>query len=90
MLMQSSLIGKIEKARRYAQETDRVTFNDLSVKFRGENDTYETGYKDDKWHCTCHFFSQWGFCCHTMAMEKILSNMLPAEALTSPMSKAST
>ena len=27
--MQSSLIGKIEKAKRYAQETDRVTFNDF-------------------------------------------------------------
>jgi hypothetical protein len=88
--MQSSLIGKIEKAKRYAQETERVTFNTLSVKFRGENDTYETEYKDGKWHCTCRFFSQWGFCCHTMAMEKILANMLPSEALTSPMSKTST
>ena len=35
--MQSSLIGKIEKANRYAQETDRVTFHELSVNFRGEN-----------------------------------------------------
>ena len=87
-MMQSSLIGKIEKAKRYAQETDRVTFNELSVKFRGENDTYDTGLKDGKWSCTCNFFSKWGLCCHTMAMEKILSNMLPAEALKSPMSEA--
>ena len=43
--MQSSLIGKIEKAKRYAQEIDRVTFSELSVKFRGENDTYTTAYK---------------------------------------------
>ena len=81
-MMQSSLIGKVEKARRYAQETERVTFKDLSVKFRGENDEYDTAYKDGKWRCTCHFFSQWGLCCHTMAMEKILGKMLPAEALT--------
>ncbi len=87
-MMQSSLIGKIEKAKRYAQETERVTFNELSVKFRGENDSYDTGFKSGKWHCTCNFYSQWGFCCHTMAMEKILSNMLPPEAMTSPMSKA--
>jgi len=33
--MQSSLIGKIEKAKRYAHEKDRVTFNELSVKFHG-------------------------------------------------------
>ena len=86
--MQSSLIGKIEKAKRYAQETDRVTFSALSVKFRGENDTYDTSFKDGKWRCTCNFFSKWGLCCHTMAMEKILSSMLPPEALTSPMSEA--
>jgi len=81
--MQSSLIGKIEKAKRYAQETERVTFSELSVKFRGENDNYTTEYKNGKWHCSCHFFSQWGTCSHTMALEKILGNMLPEEALTS-------
>ena len=80
--MQSSLIGKIEKAKRYAQETDRVTFYELAVKFRGENDDYDTSYKDGQWHCTCRFFSSWGLCSHTMAMEKILANMLPPEALT--------
>jgi len=80
--MQSSLIGKIEKAKRYALETDRVTFNELAVRFRGENDVYSTGYKDGKWHCTCSFFSKWGLCCHTMAMEKILAAMLPPEART--------
>ena len=79
--MQSSLIGKIEKANRYAQETDRISFSEFSVKFRGENDNYDTGYKDGKWHCSCHFFSNWGLCSHTMALEKILDNMLPPEAM---------
>jgi hypothetical protein len=80
--VQSSLIGKIEKARRYAQEPDRVTFFSLSVEFRGENDNYITGYKDGKWHCSCNFFSKWGTCSHTMALERILDGMLPEEALT--------
>ena len=80
--MQSSLIGKIEKAKRYAQEIDRVTFSEFSVKFRGENNSYDTSYKEDKWHCSCSFFSSWGLCSHTMALEKILSNMLPPEAVT--------
>lgn len=80
--MHSSLIGKIEKAKRYAQETDRITFSDFSVEFRGENDIYTTEYKDDKWHCSCRFFSSWGLCSHTMALEKILGNMLPEEART--------
>jgi hypothetical protein len=88
-MMQSSLIGKIEKAKRYAQEKDRVTFNALEAKFRGENSDYNTGYKDGKWHCTCSFFSKWGMCSHTMAMEKILEGMLPPEAITAQYEDAS-
>lgn len=80
--MQSSIIGKIEKAKRYSHETDRVTFSELAVEFRGENDTYTTEYRNGKWHCSCHFFAGWGLCSHTMAMEKILGNMLPEEART--------
>ncbi len=80
--MQSSLIGKIEKAKRYAHEKDRVTFSALSVKFRGENDEYSVSYNDGKWRCTCRFYSQWGLCSHTMAMEQILREMLPEEALS--------
>ncbi|MFC2034291.1 hypothetical protein ACFLTT_02695 [Chloroflexota bacterium] len=80
--MQSSLIGKIEKAKRYAQEKDRIKFSELAVKFHGENDEYAISYKDEQWQCSCNFFSNWGRCSHTMALEKILSNMLPEEALT--------
>ena len=85
--MQSSLIGKIEKAKRYAQEPDRITFKDLAVDFRGENDTYRVSYKAEKWQCTCLFFSQRGICSHTMALQRLLSTMLPKEALSSPMTE---
>lgn len=80
--MQSSLIGKIEKAKRYAQEKERVTFSELATKFRGESDEYTVEYRSGKWHCTCHFFSQWAICSHTMALERMLREMLPDEALT--------
>ena len=79
--MQSSLIGKIEKAKRYAQETERISLTEFLVKFRGEHDNYITGYKDGKWHCSCQFFSGWGLCSHTMALERVLDNLLPKEAL---------
>ena len=84
--MQASLIGKIEKAKRYAHEPERVTFSELSVQFRGENNDYTTKYKEEKWHCSCPFFSTWGVCSHTMALERILSDMLPKEALTTQFS----
>ncbi len=80
--MQSSIISKVEKARRYAQETDRVTFSELAVKFRGENNKYEVSYRGGVWQCSCDFFSKWGLCSHTMALERILGNMLPSEAKT--------
>ena len=75
--MQSSLIGKIEKARRYAQEPSRVTFHEMRVSFRGENDVHDVNYHEGAWRCSCDFFAGWGRCCHTMALERILVDMLP-------------
>ncbi len=75
--MHSSLIGKIQKAKMYAQERDRVTVHDLVVSFRGDHQTYEVTYHDGKWHCACSFFSTWQTCSHTMALQRILGVMLP-------------
>jgi len=82
--MHSSLIGKVEKAKRYAKEPDRVTLSEFAADFRGEHSSYTIGYKGGKWHCTCHFFSQWGLCSHTMALQQLFAEMLPEEAVTSP------
>lgn len=81
--MQSSLIGKIEKAKRYAQEPDRVTLLEFSAGFRGDHNSYTVIYKDKKWHCTCHFFSQREICSHTMALQQLFAGVLPTEAGTS-------
>ena len=78
--MQSSLIGKIEKAKRYAHEKDRITFSELTVTFRGDNNDYITSFLHEHWQCSCTFFSHWKLCSHTMALERILSEMLPEEA----------
>lgn len=80
--MNSSLIGKVEKANRYALERDRVSFAGFSVDFRGDHDTYRVGYDEGRWRCSCDFFSGWGLCSHTMAMEKILEGMLEKMALS--------
>ncbi len=80
--MNSSIIGKIEKAKRYAQERDRINITEFVAQFRGEHDNYVLTYRDSHWHCTCHFFSGWGVCSHTMAMERILADMVPKSDLT--------
>lgn len=76
--MHSSLISKIEKARLYAQERERVTFQRFTATFRGEHDTYTVTYDAGRWACTCPFFSSHRTCSHSMALEHILGEMLPA------------
>ena len=86
--MHSSLIGKIEKARRYAEEPDRVSFASFKASFRGEHDSYIVEYDQGHWHCTCGFFAGWGVCSHTMAMQRMLGAMVPKSEATSQTSTA--
>ena len=83
VVLNSRLIGKIEKARRYADERDRrVRFRALTVTVAGENDAHEVQLADGKLTCACDFYAGWGVCSHTMAIERILGPMLPKEALS--------
>ncbi|RMF50945.1 MAG: hypothetical protein D6755_00425 [Anaerolineae bacterium] len=77
--MDYGMIGKIKKAKQYAQERDRITFNSFNVSFRGNNNTHTISFQDGKWHCTCDFFQTRERCSHTMALEEILKDMLPEE-----------
>lgn len=80
--MNSSIIGKIEKARRYAAEPERVKFNSLQATFHGGHDEYTMTLQDGRWHCTCHFFNsqEYGTCSHIMAMQRLLMPMLTEDA----------
>jgi hypothetical protein len=78
--LNSSLIGKIEKAKRYAGERDRIRITALQVHFDGDNSPHEVTMNGGRWRCTCDFFGGWGVCCHTMALERVLEGMLPREA----------
>jgi hypothetical protein len=75
--MDYGMIGKIEKAKRYAEETERIRFEQFTVTFDGDNNPHRLMYAEGSWHCDCNFFSTRGFCSHTMAMERILGAMLP-------------
>ncbi|HNS52655.1 MAG TPA: hypothetical protein PKO09_15925 [Anaerolineae bacterium] len=79
--MDSGMIGKIEKARRYAEEPERVRFEQFRLQFQGTNGPHTVTYANGTWHCTCRFFSTRGVCSHTMAMERILGIMIPAEVV---------
>ena len=85
--MQSSLISKIEKAKRYVQQPERIHISELTATFNGENSTHRISCRDGKWTCTCDFFGQWGHCSHTMALQHLLGKMLPEETRSSPLSE---
>ncbi len=78
--MQSSLIGKIQKANMYAREPERVALSEIGATFRGEHGSYDLSYSDGAWGCSCNSFPASGICSHVMAMQKLVGTMLPAEA----------
>ncbi|MFO1540957.1 MAG: SWIM zinc finger family protein [Chloroflexota bacterium] len=81
--MHSSVIGKIEKAHRYAQEPERIAIARLEAAFRGDNDAYSVTLGIDGWSCTCHSFHSLHGCAHILALQELLGRMLPEHARTS-------
>jgi hypothetical protein len=77
--MDYGMIGKIEKAKRYAQERNRIHFESFTVTFDGDNNPHTVQYKNGEWHCDCDFFKTRGRCSHSMALEMILEGMVLAE-----------
>ena len=75
--MDYGMIGKIEKAKRYAEERDRIHFDHFTVTFDGDNSGHTVHYNGDGWDCDCDFFKSRGVCSHTMALERILEGMIP-------------
>lgn len=80
--MNSAMIGKIEKAHRYAEEPERIKFQEFKATFQGGHDSYEVGFDGEHWTCSCHTFESHtvGTCSHIMAMQQILSPMLSSDA----------
>ena len=74
--MDSSIIGKIDKARKYAEERERVSITRLAATFQGNHNSYEVSFDSGNWRCECHFFANRAICSHTMAMQRMLEEML--------------
>jgi hypothetical protein len=71
--MNSSLISKIEKAKRYAAEPDRVHFEALDVSFRGDNGTHKIRLSGDERNCECDHFQVHGLCTHVMTLQRLFA-----------------
>ncbi|MCI0519694.1 MAG: hypothetical protein L0Z70_05485 [Chloroflexi bacterium] len=75
--MDSGMIGKIEKAKRYAKQRERFHFKSLTVDIDGENNPHTVSLENGAWQCNCDFFKSRGACAHTFALEELLKDMLP-------------
>jgi hypothetical protein len=80
--MNSGMIGKIDKAHRYAQEPERIRISSFTATFHGSHDDYELMLTEDGWHCSCHTFEAHVLesCPHVMAAQQILGPMLSEDA----------
>jgi hypothetical protein len=73
------MIGKIEKAHRYAEERTRFDVGQMTVTVHGNNGDHQVSFDNGAWHCGCEFFVLERACAHTMALELILDGMIRAE-----------
>ena len=73
--MDYGMIGKIEKAKKYAEQRDRFRIESLKITFDGDNNPHVITIQDGVWKCDCDFFQSRGRCSHTMALEKILDGI---------------
>jgi hypothetical protein len=74
--MDYGMIGKIEKAKAYAEQRDRIQFETFRVTIKGDHNSHVVTYEDGHWHCDCDFFASRSVCGHTMAMERVLVDMV--------------
>ncbi len=77
--MDSSLVRKIEKAKDYALQPERIKFAQCKATFKGNNEDHEISYEAGTWRCSCHYFSGHNTCSHIMAMQIILEGMVAGE-----------
>jgi len=76
MQMYSGIIGKVDKAKKYSNETERINITNLTADFQGEHDIYQVSFNSGDWDCQCLFFTTRGLCSHTMALQRILEKVM--------------
>jgi hypothetical protein len=75
--MDYGMIGKREKAKRYAEDPKRFNFNKFDLTFHGDNNDHSVQFDKGIFSCDCEFFLTHKRCSHTMALEILLKDMLP-------------
>jgi hypothetical protein len=75
--MDYGMIGKLDKAKRYAEDRKRFRFNKFDITFHGDNNDHTVRYENGNFQCDCEFFISHKRCSHSMALEILLKDMIP-------------
>jgi hypothetical protein len=79
-MLDYGMINKIEKAKQYAGEPERIHFQELRVEFDGRNNPHTVEFHEGHWQCDCDYFHNHATCSHVMALDRVLGPMSPHEA----------
>lgn len=75
--MDYRMIGKREKAKRYAEDRKRFRFHQFDLTFRGDNNDHRVTFDNGVFACDCEFFLTHKRCSHSMALEILFKDMIP-------------
>jgi hypothetical protein len=78
--MDYGYIGKLEKAKRYAEDRNRFRFNRFELTFHGDNHEHSVSFDNGVFACDCEYFHSHKRCGHSMALEILLKDMIPVPA----------
>ncbi len=78
--MHSSFISMVDKAKRYADEPQRIAFTGFDVRFEGNNDTHAVSLRGDEWSCACEHFQVHSLCTHVMTLQRLFEAHLSSAA----------
>lgn len=79
-MLDSGMINKIQKAKMYADEPERIHIRELRVEFDGKNSPHTVEFRNEHWGCDCDYFHGHQTCSHVMALDRVLGIMAPHEA----------
>lgn len=79
-MFDSGLINKIQKARTYAEEPERIHIRALQVDFDGDHKHHAVEFEDGHWRCDCEYFRGHPTCSHVLAMDRVLGAVAPHES----------
>lgn len=79
-MLDSGLINKIQKAKSYADQPERIHFKDLRVAIDGNHAEHTVVFHEGDWRCDCEYFRNHHTCSHVMAIDRVLGVMAPQPA----------